>query len=185
MGQASLPGRTGGSIVLPVILLGSCLFALCVWAGGELGAQSGGEVGLGAKSQWRKPELFSLLSFPSAWAGSLSRPPTIPAASLFDLSGRSVPVGSLVGHPLLLVNLLATWCTPCLREIPSLVELSRRTGGQVDVVGIVEGAADRTVLSGIRTRYGKKFPLRLDPAMRFSAGLKVHGLPESFLVDSR
>jgi len=187
MGPASLPERTGSLLLLPIFLLGSCLFALWLWEGSPafLISRSGGVSGEGANPEWWETEVSSLLSSPSAQAGSLSHPPTMPAVSLLDLSGRPVPVGSLVGHPLLLVNLLATWCTPCLREIPSLVALSRRTGGLVAVVGIVEGAEDRTVLVGIKKRYGKRFPLRLDPAMRFSAGLGVHGLPESFLVDSR
>lgn len=111
--------------------------------------------------------------------------PTIPSVSLLDLSGNPVPVESLVGHPLLLVSLMATWCRPCLREIPSLVSLSRQMGGRLAVAGVVEGKADRSVLDKLSRRYGKRYLLRLDPTMRFASGLHVHALPQSFLVDSR
>ena len=111
--------------------------------------------------------------------------PTIPSVSLLDLFGNPVPVESLVGHPLLLVSLMATWCRPCLREIPSLVTLSRQMGGRLAVVGVVEGKANRSVLDKITRRYGRKYLLRLDPTMRFASGLHVHALPQSFLVDSR
>ncbi|MGC8529265.1 MAG: TlpA family protein disulfide reductase [Leptospirillia bacterium] len=109
--------------------------------------------------------------------------PTIPSVTLLDLSGNPVPVESLVGHPLLLVSLMATWCRPCLREIPSLVALSRQMGGQLALAGVVEGKANRSILDKITRRYGRKYLLRLDPTMRFASGLHVHALPQSFLID--
>lgn len=120
---------------------------------------------------------------PSSMAEDSPDRPKLPPATLLDLSGHSVPVQSLVGHPLLLVSLMATWCRPCLEEIPSQVALSRRMGGRLSLAGIVEGGADRSVLEGIRRRYGKAYLLRLDPTMRFASGLRAHALPESFLVD--
>ena len=127
-------------------------------------------------------EMGKSLVLPVSMASSR---PTIPSVNLLDLSGNPVPVESLVGHPLLLVSLMATWCRPCLREIPSLVSLSRQMGGRLSVAGVVEGKANRSVLDKIRRRYGKRYLLRLDPTMRFASGLHVHALPQSFLVDSR
>ena len=127
-------------------------------------------------------EIGKSLVLPDSMASSR---PTIPSVSLLDLSGNPVPVESLVGHPLLLVSLMATWCRPCLREIPSLVSLSRKMGGRLAVAGVVEGKADRSVLDKLSRRYGKRYLLRLDPTMRFASGLHVHALPQSFLVDSR
>ena len=127
-------------------------------------------------------EIGKSLVLPDSMASSR---PTIPSVSLLDLSGNPVPVKSLVGHPLLLVSLMATWCRPCLREIPSLVSLSRQMGGRLAVAGVVEGKADRSVLDRLSRRYGKRYLLRLDPTMRFASGLHVHALPQSFLVDSR
>ena len=127
-------------------------------------------------------EIGKSLVLPDSMASSR---PTIPSVNLLDLSGNPVPVESLVGHPFLLVSLMATWCRPCLREIPSLVSLSRKMGGRLAVAGVVEGKANLSVLDKIRRRYGKRYLLRLDPTMRFASGLHVHALPESFLVDSR
>ncbi len=125
------------------------------------------------------------VSLSSSTASEPSDRPRIPSVPLLDLSGHSVPVQSLVGHPLLLVSLMATWCRPCLEEIPSQIALSRQMGGRLSLAGIVEGAADRSILEGIARHYGKAYLLRLDPTMRFSSGLHAHALPESFLVDGR
>lgn len=135
-----------------------------------------------AVSKWA---IWERAILPSSLAGDSPDRPKIPPAPLLDLSGHSVSVQSLVGHPLLLVSLMATWCRPCLEEIPSLVALSRRMGGRLALAGIVEGAADRSVLEGINRRYGKAYLLRLDPTMRFASGLHAHALPESFLIDAQ
>ncbi len=126
--------------------------------------------------------IWKTLVLPVSMASSQ---PIIPSVSLLDLSGNPVPVESLVGHSLLLVSLMATWCHPCLAEIPSLVALSRQMGGRLAVAGIVEGQADRSVLKKITRRYGGRYLLGLDPTMRFVSGFHVHALPQSFLVDSR
>ena len=130
------------------------------------------------------PEIWERVFLPSSMAAEPPDRPKIPPAPLLDLSGHPVPVQSLVGHPLLLVSLMATWCRPCLDEIPSQIALSRQLGGRLALAGIVEGAEDRSVLEGIARRYGKAYLLRLDPTMRFASGLRSHALPESFLVDA-
>src|ERR1700738_968171 len=59
-----------------------------------------------------------------------SQPFTAPAISLADTNGHSVELSELRGK-LVLVNLWATWCEPCLREMPSLERLQSRLGGRV------------------------------------------------------
>jgi len=51
-------------------------------------------------------------------------PPTIdlPDISLTDLSGHKVSLQSYSGHPLFL-SFFATWCGPCMRELPELADL--------------------------------------------------------------
>ncbi len=47
------------------------------------------------------------------------------AKSFPDLEGASVPLSSYAGRPLI-VNFWATWCAPCVKEMPDLDELSRK-----------------------------------------------------------
>jgi len=50
---------------------------------------------------------------------------TFLADSYPDLQGTPVPLSSYAGRPLI-VNFWATWCAPCIKEMPDLDELSRK-----------------------------------------------------------
>ncbi|MGD2021047.1 MAG: TlpA disulfide reductase family protein, partial [Thiohalocapsa sp.] len=61
---------------------------------------------------------------------------TLPDLRLPDLSGQQMASNAWAGKVVVL-NFWATWCPPCLREMPMLDELQRGVGpGQLQVVGI-------------------------------------------------
>lgn len=62
----------------------------------------------------------------------------LPAFTLGNLAGEPQPIGSWPGKPLI-INFWATWCAPCLREIPML-KAFQDTHPDTQVVGI---AVDR------------------------------------------
>jgi thiol-disulfide isomerase/thioredoxin len=58
------------------------------------------------------------------------------AQSLNDLAGKPQSLGQWKGKPLL-VNFWASWCAPCVQEMPELSELAARDGGKhFNVIGI-------------------------------------------------
>jgi len=59
---------------------------------------------------------------------------------LNDLAGAPTPLASFAGRPLL-VNFWATWCAPCLREIPLLKTFHDEQPG-IDVIGIAVDRVD-------------------------------------------
>ena len=61
----------------------------------------------------------------------------MPAAELADPDGKTLTLASLKGKPVL-VNLWATWCVPCLAEMPMLDELAGELGDSVQVVTVSE-----------------------------------------------
>ena len=72
-----------------------------------------------------------------------ARPLDLPAFSLLADSGPAVTDASLAGRVTVL-NIWATWCSPCLRELPSLDLLQQRLAGKVRVLAVSqdrEGAA--------------------------------------------
>lgn len=69
----------------------------------------------------------SLLAAPSADAAAAFLENTFP-----DLQGVPVPLSSYAGRPLV-VNFWATWCAPCVKEMPDLDELSRKYPGMTFV----------------------------------------------------
>ncbi len=72
----------------------------------------------------------------TAWAADTA-PAEAPIAFTFpDLNGKPRALAEWRGKVVLL-NFWAPWCPPCVKEIPNLVELQRRHGGEgLQVVGI-------------------------------------------------
>lgn len=79
-------------------------------------------------------------------AQALAAAPAVPAAenaptavfdwSFADMAGKAQPLAQWQGR-LLVLNFWATWCPPCLKEIPAFVELQQRLGPQgLQFVGI-------------------------------------------------
>jgi peroxiredoxin len=63
-------------------------------------------------------------------------PETLPQFELTDRDGKLRKLGEWKGQPLI-VNYWATWCAPCVREIPLLSQLRReREGQKLEVIGI-------------------------------------------------
>ena len=81
-----------------------------------------------------------------AAAGAAAQEPetTAPDFTLRDLQGHTVNLASLRGRPVL-VDFWATWCAPCIHQIPVLNAVHARYGERVAVLGIavdVGGAKD-------------------------------------------
>ena len=75
--------------------------------------------------------------------------------------GKAVALrGAAPGVPTL-VNVWATWCGPCVREVPTLVAFTRKAAGKVDVVGIdTEDESDKALT--FASQYGMHYPSLVD-----------------------
>lgn len=107
-----------------------------------------------------------------------------PPFQLTGLSGKAVSLSDFRGRVVLL-NFWATWCAPCVREMPSMEKLYQafRERGLV-VLGVSldeEGAAK---VEPFVRMVGVTFPIVLDTASRVSGIYGARELPSSFLIDS-
>ena len=79
----------------------------------------------------------------------------------------------------LLVNYWATWCSPCVAEMPSLDRLEAALGGTD--FAVLPIASDRAGLRVVEPFYAKaalkRLPIYLDQDMKFTRGSGVRGLP--------
>jgi len=103
----------------------------------------------------------------------------LPAFTLPDLDGTEVTSASLAGRPVLL-NFWATWCGPCVREMPLLQRLDDE--GRVAVVGIAldeDGA--RSVRPFVARRH-VRYKILLGNQEVFQR-LGGFGIPHSVLLD--
>lgn len=79
------------------------------------------------------------------------------------------------------VNFWASWCTPCLDELPALERLSRRYPDKIAVVGVGIDD-DHKALAAVAKRLGVTFPTVLDADGTLKQRYQVRGVPETFIV---
>ena len=109
----------------------------------------------------------------------------LPAVELSDPGGARLATADLKGTPVLL-NLWATWCVPCVTEMPMLDELAGELGDSVRVVTVSQDMNGAEVVAPFFAQ--RKFahlPQWLDPknslAVAYGGGA---GLPLTVLVDA-
>ena len=114
------------------------------------------------------------------------QPPKPLPSSLFVENGGGTPV-PLAGYrgKVVLLNLWATWCPPCVRELPALDRLQARLGGadfDVLTVSLDRGGAAQAASFFKRLRI-THLPPYADPRKRLGRFFPVDVLPASFIVD--
>lgn len=116
-----------------------------------------------------------------------SRGERIPAISLPGLNGSRIDLPTqFAGRPLL-VNVWASWCGPCIKEMPELERYAREqaaNGTQVLGIALDDGEAVRTFLERVPVSY----PIALDTPGPRDAGVRLGNrrgvLPYSVLVSA-
>ncbi len=108
---------------------------------------------------------------------------TAPSFRLASLAGGDVDLGTLRGS-IVVVNFWATWCPPCVDEMPSLEKLHRALGPEGLVILGVSVDEDEAALRAFVTRAGVTFPVLRDPGGRTAAqAYGTTGYPGSFVID--
>jgi len=84
---------------------------------------------------------------------------------------------------IVLVNLWATWCPPCVAELPVLDQLSATYADKGLVVLAVAGDEDPRAVHDFLARSPVKFEVLLDPNGAIGTQYGITGYPETFFVD--
>lgn len=102
--------------------------------------------------------------------------------NLTDLQGKNHTVNTYTGK-WLIVNYWATWCPPCLDEIPELVEFhDKHKDKDAMVLGIDFEEVDKKFLQEFIEQNFISYPIvRVKPASRSPFG-PIYGLPTTFLI---
>ena len=99
--------------------------------------------------------------------------------------GGTIAMGDLRGKVVLL-NFWATWCEPCLEEMPALERLSRayRERGLVVLALSVDREGPAVVRTFLR-RHGLSFQVALDPQQAVARQYRVWGLPATIIFSRK
>ena len=123
----------------------------------------------------------------SAGAAVLSvRPDTgqeLPALAFTSLEGRPTNLGEFRGRPTV-VNLWATWCPPCVREMPVLHQ-AQVDRSDVNFVFVNQGEPADRVRAWLQARQLALLNVLMDTNLQAGAAFKQRALPMTLFFDAR
>ena len=115
----------------------------------------------------------------------LDQPRPAPEASFTTRSGDAVQLKDFGGR-LVLINLWATWCAPCVEEMPSLDRLQAEFGGDLTILAISEDRRGGELVEPFLAKLGlANLAAYLDPKSNVGHAFAVNGLPTSILIDGK
>lgn len=107
-----------------------------------------------------------------------------PAVRFGDKSGAQIGRERFRGRPTL-VNFWATWCGPCVKELPTLARLSEARKADLEVVPISEDDGPRVSVDAFVEHLGLKgFDVYYDPKMAVSDAVSADVFPTTILYDA-
>jgi len=106
-----------------------------------------------------------------------------PAWTLKDVDGQTVSSADFQGK-VVLIDFWATWCPPCRKMIPGLIELQKEYGGQgFQVVGISLDEGGASVVQAFNKNLGVNYTSLLADGAVVEAFGGIRSIPTSFLID--
>jgi cytochrome c biogenesis protein CcmG, thiol:disulfide interchange protein DsbE len=94
---------------------------------------------------------------------------------------RTVTLSQLRGKPVLL-NFWASWCGPCVQEMPSLVELQKQLGGKATILAVSVDSDDNAYKQFIRDHNVDLLTVR-DPRQVSNSLYGTFKFPETYVID--
>jgi thiol-disulfide isomerase/thioredoxin len=107
-----------------------------------------------------------------------------PQVGFTDADGKPVTLADFKGKPVV-VNFWATWCQPCLKEMPSLDRLQADLDGRLVVAAVSEDRMGaQRVIPFVAEMGLDKLKIYLDPRAELGRAFNVRGLPTSIVIDA-
>jgi cytochrome c biogenesis protein CcmG, thiol:disulfide interchange protein DsbE len=105
-----------------------------------------------------------------------------PDFTLVDTTGKTWSLADLKGR-VVLVNFWASWCQPCLQEMPSMQELnSFLPEDKFTMLSILFNDAP-AFAENIAARFNLTFPILIDPENMAARAYGLTGVPETYIID--
>lgn len=117
---------------------------------------------------------------PRAWEAADIPPSTM--LPFEDRRGKKLSLADFRGRPLLL-NIWATWCAPCVIELPALDRLQRDMGARLSVLALsVDRGGMAVVLPALKTLRIRRLQAYVDSSGEAVSKLKAPSLPTTIAI---
>ena len=107
----------------------------------------------------------------------------LPPLTLSSLQGQPVSLAAFAGKPTV-VNLWATWCPPCQREMPVLQQ-AQAANPEVNIVFVNQGEESPTIAAFLERHHLALRNVLVDPQRRTGAALGHRALPTTLFFDAQ
>jgi len=125
---------------------------------------------------------WQVLRSDSAGKGGLAAGMKAPEIEGIDTSGDRIDLLDYRGQPVI-VNFWASWCGPCVKEMPLLDEVYRSASGRFKLISVNVGDTKGTVNEFLK-EHGISFPVLIDAAGKAAGRYRVSALPATFAIDA-
>jgi peroxiredoxin len=106
-----------------------------------------------------------------------------PNFTLPGLDGKMVSLSDYQGHVVLL-NIWATWCLPCVDEMPSMEALYQELKDEkFEILAISIDEMATEAVAPFMKKNNLSFPALLDPEGTIKSVYQITGVPESFIIN--
>lgn len=164
--------RDGGFIAWPGVLAGLALGAWYLWRQARLRRPLGMAMSVG----------LALWLGGSVLLQALEQGTRLPDLQVQDAQGRVVNLRDYAGQPLV-VNLWATWCPPCRREMPVLMQAQQRETG-VTFLFVNQGEGAEQVVEFLAGQQLVLDNLLLDGSTQLGSLVGSRALPTTLFYDA-
>ncbi|MCX6620261.1 MAG: TlpA disulfide reductase family protein [Acidobacteria bacterium] len=127
---------------------------------------------------------FSWVVYDSLRSKLVETGDSAPGFSITTDSGRTVSLNNF-GGKLLVLHFWATWCPPCVEEIPSLNEFQKQFASSGVVVVGVSVDRNQQLYSNFLKRFGVTFETARDPSAELPASYGTYQYPETYLINAK
>lgn len=107
----------------------------------------------------------------------------VPDIEGVDLAGKPLSLHQVQGK-IVLVNFWATWCAPCMAELPDLERLHQALRHQgFTVLGVAVDDSSENIIEAVKQN-SLTYPVLLDEKGKSKRQFELKGFPESFVLDA-
>ena len=105
-----------------------------------------------------------------------------PAWKLKDVDGKEISSEQFKGK-VVVVDFWATWCGPCLQEIPGYIALQKKYGDDLAIIGVSMDQAGPSVVKAYMAKAGVNYQIVMGDDAIVEAFGGMTAIPTTFLID--
>ena len=105
-----------------------------------------------------------------------------PGLSLIDADGNTVMLSDFVGKTVV-INFWATWCSPCVGELPEFYDVYKEYSDRVEFLFVnIQEASDEEHVKAFLADNGYELPLYFDPSLELQMRFDVTAIPTTVFI---